>query len=122
MAVGIRTDSAPEKTYQGWIGFIASTAEFTPKTVETTELRTKLVYRVRVLVCDPDRELRLGMPVTVAVDTASAARSRTDNRRCVTPADDSSHHQRQANGAILLYDEHERGVSKRSNEALNQEG
>jgi len=69
MAVHIHTDSYPGKSYQGWIGFISSTAEFTPKTVETTELRTKLVYRARIFACDPNQELRQGMPVTVNVDT-----------------------------------------------------
>jgi HlyD family secretion protein len=63
----VTTDSFPGKIYQGWIGFISPTAEFTPKQVETTELRGKLVYRLRVYVCNPANELRLGMPVTVAV-------------------------------------------------------
>ena len=72
MRAQIFTDSYPGKSYQGWVGFIASTAEFTPKTVETTELRTKLVYRARVLVCDPEKELRLGMPVTVTIDPSAA--------------------------------------------------
>lgn len=69
MAVQIHSDSFPGKSYPGWMGFISSTAEFTPKTVETTELRTKLVYRARIFVCDPSHELRQGMPVTVMVDT-----------------------------------------------------
>jgi len=68
MIAEITTDSFPGKTYRGWIGFISPTAEFTPKTVETPELRTKLVYRVRVFACNPRNELRLGMPVTVTVD------------------------------------------------------
>ena len=67
MRAEVRTDTLPDKTYQGWVGFISSTAEFTPKTVETTELRTKLVYRARIFVCDPQQELRLGMPVTVTL-------------------------------------------------------
>ena len=67
MMAEVHTDTLPDKVYKGWIGFISSTAEFTPKTVETTELRTKLVYRARVFLCDPQRELRLGMPVTVTV-------------------------------------------------------
>lgn len=67
MRAEVRTDTLPDKTYQGWVGFISSTAEFTPKTVETTELRTKLVYRARIFVCDPQEELRLGMPVTVTL-------------------------------------------------------
>ena len=67
MRAEVRTDTLPGKTYRAWVGFISSTAEFTPKTVETTELRTKLVYRARIFVCDPGQELRLGMPVTVSV-------------------------------------------------------
>lgn len=67
MAVEVGTDSFPDKVYRGWIGFISPTAEFTPKRVETTELRSKLVYQVRAYVCDPANELRLGMPATVDV-------------------------------------------------------
>jgi len=63
----VTTDSYPEKTYTGWIGFISPTAEFTPKNVETPELRTRLVYQVRVYVCNPEDELRLGMPATVII-------------------------------------------------------
>lgn len=70
MRAQIYTDSRPDHVYKGWVGFIASTAEFTPKTVETTELRTKLVYRARIFACDPSQELRLGMPVTVTLNTA----------------------------------------------------
>lgn len=73
MRAELRTDTHPDKVYRGWVGFISPTAEFTPKTVETTELRTKLVYRARVFVCDPGHELRLGMPVSVTLDTAQAA-------------------------------------------------
>lgn len=64
----ISTDSYPGKTYRGWVGYIAATAEFTPKTVETPELRTALVYQIRVFACDPQGELRLGMPATVDID------------------------------------------------------
>lgn len=69
MQAELRTDSYPGKVYRGWIGFISSVAEFTPKTVETTELRTKLVYRARIFACDSQQELRLGMPVTVNIIT-----------------------------------------------------
>jgi HlyD family secretion protein len=65
MPAAVFTDSAPDRPYQGHIGFISPTAEFTPKTVETRELRTDLVYRLRVIVDDPDGGLRQGMPVTV---------------------------------------------------------
>jgi HlyD family secretion protein len=67
MSAEVSTDSYPGKTYSGWIGFISPTAEFTPKTVETPELRTRLVYQVRVHVCNPQDELRLGMPATVSI-------------------------------------------------------
>jgi len=67
MSARVKTDSYPDKDYEAWVGFISPTAEFTPKTVETTELRTRLVYQVRVYVCNPENELRLGMPATVIV-------------------------------------------------------
>jgi HlyD family secretion protein len=72
MAVLVRADGNP-KTYHGRIGFIAPTAEFTPKTVQTESLRTDLVYRLRVIVSDADDALRQGQPVTVSVPTARAA-------------------------------------------------
>ncbi len=63
--VEVLTDSRPSKPYRGRIGFVSPTAEFTPKTVETPELRTDLVYRLRIVVEDADGGLRQGMPVTV---------------------------------------------------------
>lgn len=68
MKATITTDSHPGKRYPGWVGFISPTAEFTPKTVETTDLRTELVYQVRVFVRQEHNELRLGMPATVTID------------------------------------------------------
>lgn len=65
MAATVTVDSFPGRHFDGWVGFISPVAEFTPKTVETTELRTSLVYEVRVFVTDPGDELRLGMPATV---------------------------------------------------------
>jgi HlyD family secretion protein len=65
--VEIATDTPGIPTLKGRIGFISTTAEFTPKTVETRELRTALVYRLRVVVDDPQGVLRQGMPVTVTV-------------------------------------------------------
>jgi len=61
----VTTDTPGGKTYRGTIGFISPIAEFTPKSVETRELRTDLVYRLRVIVSDADQNLRQGMPVTV---------------------------------------------------------
>lgn len=63
----ITSDSFPGKDYRGWVGFISPTAEFTPKNVQTPELRTRLVYQARIFVCNPDNELRLGMPATVEI-------------------------------------------------------
>ncbi len=63
----ITTDSQPERKHAGWIGYISPTAEFTPKTVETPELRTSLVYQARVFACDGKAQLRQGMPVTVVI-------------------------------------------------------
>jgi len=68
MRATIHTDSFPDKQYPGWIGYISPTAEFTPKNVETEALRTRLVYQARVFVCNPEDELRLGMPATVRID------------------------------------------------------
>jgi len=65
MAARITTDSAPERPYRGWVGFISPTAEFTPKTVQTPDIRTSLVYRLRVYADNPDGGLRQGMPVTI---------------------------------------------------------
>jgi len=67
MKAEVATDSFPGKVYDGWIGFISPTAEFTPKQVETSEYRSRLVYRVRVYVRNPQNELRLGMPATVTI-------------------------------------------------------
>jgi HlyD family secretion protein len=68
MAAAVTTDSFPGQVYGGWVGFISPTAEFTPKSVETPQLRTALVYQVRVYVCDARNQLRLGMPATVQID------------------------------------------------------
>jgi len=61
------TDSRPEP-YHGQIGDVSPRAEFTPKSVETEELRTALVYRFRVVVQDADHGLRQGMPVTLQLE------------------------------------------------------
>lgn len=64
-AATITVDSFPRRSFHGWVGFISPVAEFTPKTVQTEELRSSLVYEVRVFVRDPNDLLRLGMPATV---------------------------------------------------------
>jgi len=72
MIAAVTTDQPGGKSYRGKVGFISPVAEFTPKTVETRELRTDLVYRLRVIVDDADERLKQGMPVTVTF--AGAAR------------------------------------------------
>ncbi|WP_193215006.1 secretion protein HlyD [Luteolibacter marinus] len=68
--VTLVTDSRPDQPYHGTVGFVSPRAEFTPKSVETEELRTSLVYRMRVVVADSDGALRQGMPVTLSLDEA----------------------------------------------------
>lgn len=76
MKAKVLTDTINPKTgkpreYTGWVGYISPVAEFTPKTVQTTDLRTDLVYRVRVYVYEIDEYLRQGMPVTIKLDLSS---------------------------------------------------
>lgn len=67
MKAKIYTDSS-SKAYEGVVSFISSVAEFTPKNVETQELRTDLVYRFRIVVKNFDDGLKQGMPVTIKFD------------------------------------------------------
>ena len=75
--VDIYSDSRPDQPYWGQVGFISPKAEFTPKSVETKELRTALVYRLRIVVDNPDDGLRQGMPVTakLAMDDSGSSTS-----------------------------------------------
>ena len=73
MAASVTVDGFPKQDFTGWVGFISPVAEFTPKTVQTEELRSSLVYEVRVFVKDPNDDLRLGMPATVTLPLAQAA-------------------------------------------------
>lgn len=76
MPARVETDVPNGKTYRGQIGFISPVATFTPKTVETPDLRTQLIYTIRVIVDDPENALRQGMPVTVFLkETADPAES-----------------------------------------------
>ncbi len=58
----VRTDTFPTKVYPGTVGFIASEAEFTPKTVQTTKERVKLVFRIKIDLANAAGELKPGMP------------------------------------------------------------
>ncbi len=75
-AVKVTTDSFPGKTYPGRITFIASQAEFTPKQIQTSEERVKLVYRIKVEVENPRHELKLNMPADgeIQIETADGRR------------------------------------------------
>jgi HlyD family secretion protein len=72
MKASVTADAFPGRSFPGWVGFISPVAEFTPKTVQTADLRTSLVYEIRVFVTDPDDDLRLGMPTTVHLPFAPA--------------------------------------------------
>lgn len=72
MGASVSTDSAPGQPLQGQVGYISPVAEFTPKSVQTEELRTSLVYEVRVLVNDAADALRMGQPATVQLNTGTA--------------------------------------------------
>lgn len=72
LAVQIFIDSFPDRPIEGQIGYIADVAEFTPKTVQTNDLRTSLLYEIRVYVKDHDNQLRMGMPATVKIAKTSS--------------------------------------------------
>lgn len=65
--VGVTTDTWPGKQFDGRIAFIASSAEFTPKAVETHAERVTLVYRIRIDVDNPAHELLPGMPADASI-------------------------------------------------------
>lgn len=75
MPAEIITDTKELGSYMGKVGFISPVAEFTPKTVETTKLRTDLVYRLRIYVDNPGRYLKQGMPVTVRLKPSALKKS-----------------------------------------------
>jgi HlyD family secretion protein len=63
----ISTDSYPGRVYWGKVGFIASEAEFTPKQIQTSEERLKLVYRIKIDVENPQHELKSNMPADAEI-------------------------------------------------------
>jgi len=68
----VTTSRNPDKSYDGWVGFISSEAEFTPKNVQTEKERTKLVYRVKIYIDNRDLELKRGMPADADIQLDSA--------------------------------------------------
>jgi HlyD family secretion protein len=74
-AAVVTTDTYPGKRYQGRIAFISSSAEFTPKSVETHAERVTLVYRIRIDIYNPTHELVPGMPADAEIPLLPAAPS-----------------------------------------------
>jgi len=72
----ITTDSYRGKTFHGRVSFIASDAEFTPKSVETHKERVTLVYRIKIDIENPLHELKPGMPADALIDLAAPAQQR----------------------------------------------
>lgn len=70
-AAQVIRDSQLNQPITGKIGYISSVAEFTPKTVQTEDIRTTLVYEVRIYVDDPNDQLKMGQPVTVNIAKSS---------------------------------------------------
>jgi HlyD family secretion protein len=69
--VTVRTDSFPGKTYSGRVSFIASQAEFTPKQIQTSEERVKLVYRIKIDLENPRHELKSNMPADARIQVGN---------------------------------------------------
>jgi HlyD family secretion protein len=85
MPAFVAVDAFPGRRFSGWVGFISSVAEFTPKDVETEALRPSLVYEVRVFVRDTNDVLRLGMPATVSLSPVAAPPERDEGRSVTVP-------------------------------------
>jgi len=71
----VTTDTYPGKRYHGRISFISSSAEFTPKSVQTYTERVTLVYRIKIDIDNPSHELKPGMPADAHLDLAAATTS-----------------------------------------------
>lgn len=65
--VQVTTDTYPGKIYEGRVSFISSEAEFTPKSVQTEAERVKLVYRIKIVIANPQQELKPGMPADAEI-------------------------------------------------------
>jgi HlyD family secretion protein len=65
--VRVKTDAFPNKEYKGRVSFIASEAEYTPKQIQTSEERVKLVYRIKMDIENPQRELKSNMPADAEI-------------------------------------------------------
>lgn len=72
-SVRVYTDSFPEKPYPGRISFISSESEFTPKNIQTEKERVKLVYRIKIVIANPEMELKPGMPADAVIELTQGA-------------------------------------------------
>jgi HlyD family secretion protein len=72
--VSVTSDSDREKKFEGHISFIASEAEFTPKSVQTEKERVKLVFRIKIDIPNPNQELKPGMPADAVIQLEESAR------------------------------------------------
>lgn len=79
-SASITTDTYPGKQYHGRISFISSTAEFTPKSVQTFKERVTLVYRIKIDIDNPNHELKPGMPADAHIDLAQNAQSQASTQ------------------------------------------
>jgi HlyD family secretion protein len=82
--VTVTTDTYPGKQYHGRISFISSTAEFTPKSVQTTKERVTLVYRIKIDIDNFNHELKPGMPADARIDLTSDKQN--SNSSAATPS------------------------------------
>lgn len=65
----VKSDTWPDRRYEGTVTFISPEAEFTPKSVQTQKERVKLVYRIKITIPNPAMELKPGMPVDAEIVT-----------------------------------------------------
>jgi HlyD family secretion protein len=72
----VTTDTWPGRKYDGYVSFISSEAEFTPKNVQTEKERVKLVYRIKIVIPNPNMELKPGMPVDAEIEISQARGAR----------------------------------------------
>ena len=77
----ITNDSFPDKKYEGVVSFIAADAEFTPKNVQTQKERVKLVYRIKIDIKNPKRELKPGMPADALIEIGERGEGREERAR-----------------------------------------
>ena len=77
--VSVVADTYPGQKFPGTIRWVSAEAEFTPRNVQTRQDRDRLVYRVKVVLQNPEQKLRPGMPVQVSIDGTGAAELATRN-------------------------------------------